>query len=149
VEWDPVASRTMTNARLPVHLAVLAGTSVTLYAVALALVATIQSNGDVAVIDARAPVEAATRSVSLDHDALASRLDETEQAYGAAAAAYDRARPRLDGVESTLDRLSGTVAAVSGTARSLPDRVALPSVTQTVVTRVSSPAHVTTGASGH
>jgi hypothetical protein len=139
----------MTDARRPVHLAVLAGTSVSLYAATLAAVATIQSSSDAAVIDARSPLEAATRTISLDHDALSSRLAQAEDAYGAAAAAYDRTRPQLDGVESTLDRLAGSVAAVSGSARSLPDRVALPSVTQTVVQRASSPAHVSTGPSGH
>jgi len=140
---------TVTDARRPIHLAALAGTSVSIYAATLAVVAAIQSSEDTALIDARAPLEAATRSVSLGHDALSARLDQAENAYGAAASAYDRTRPRLDGVESTLDRLAGSVAAVSGSARSLPDRVALPPVTPTIVTRVSSPAHVTTGASGH
>ena len=139
----------MTDTRRPVHLAVLAGGCVGLYAASLAVVATIQSTADATVIDRRAPVEAATRSVAIDHDALSSRIDRAEDAYRVAAAAYDRARPRLDGVESTLDHLAGTVATVSGSARSLPDRVALTTVTRTIVTRVSSPAHVVTGSSGH
>jgi hypothetical protein len=139
----------MTEIRRPVHLAVLAGTSVSVYAATLAVVATFQSSADATVIDVRAPLDAAARSVSLDHDALSTRLDQAENAFGAAAAAYDRSRLRLDGVESTLERLASSVAAVSGSARSLPDRVALPSVTHTIVTQATAAAHVTTGASGH
>jgi hypothetical protein len=139
----------MTDGRRPIHLAVLAGTSVGVYAATLAAVVAMQSHADATIIEARSPVDAATRSVTLGHDLLMSRLDQLENAYASAAAGYDRARPRLDGVESTLDRLAGSVEAVSGTARSLPDRVALPPISRTIVTRASTPAHATTGASGH
>jgi hypothetical protein len=134
--------------RRPVHLAVLAGASVGVYAATLAAVAGLQSDADSTLIEARSPIEAATRSVGLGDDGLTARLDRAEDEYAAAAAGYDQARPRLDGVESSVDRLAESVQAVTGTARSLPDRIALPPVTRTIVTRATTPAHATTGASG-
>ena len=139
----------MTDARRPIHLAVLGGATVGVYAASLAVVTALQSAADARAMDARAPLDVATRSMAADHDELDRRLDLAESAYGTLAAAYDRARPTLDGVDSSLDRLSGAVSAVSGSARSLPDRVALPSIAPTIVTRASTSAHVTTGASGH
>lgn len=139
----------MTDARRPTHLAVLLGASAGIYAVSLAGVTALQSSADQALIVARTPVDSATVSVTVGHDALESVLSRADQAYTEAAGRYDRLAPRLDGLETSLDALAGNVAKVSGAAKSLPGRVALPTVTRTVTTRVAAPAtHATTGASG-
>jgi hypothetical protein len=139
----------MTDARRPTHLAVLLGASAGIYAVSLAGVTALQSATDQARIDARAPIDSATLSLSGGHDAIETELDRADRAYAEAAARYDRLGPRLDGLGTSLDALAGTVSQVSGAAKALPGRVSLPKVTRTVTTRVAAPAtHATTGASG-
>ena len=138
----------MTDARRPAHLAVLLGASAGIYAVSLAGVTALQSATDQAVIDDRAPLGAATTSLSGGHDALESDLDRAARAYDDAAAGYDRLGPRLDAMETSLDALAGSVSKVSGAARALPGHVALPPVTRTVTTKAAPVTHATTGASG-
>jgi hypothetical protein len=138
----------MTDARRPTHLAVLLGASAGIYAASLAGVTALQSSADRAIIDARAPLDAATVSLTGGHDALESDLDRADRAYGDAAARYDRLAPRLDGLETSLDTLAGTVTQVSGAAKALPGRVTLPKVTRTVQTKAAPVTHATTGASG-
>ena len=138
----------MTDARRPVHLAVMLGASAGIYAVSLAGVTALQSAADRALIEDRAPLGEATRSLSGGHDGLETDLDRAAREYGAAAASYDRLGPRLDEVETSLDALAGTVSQVSGAARSLPGHVALPAVTRPVSSRPAPVTHATTGASG-
>ena len=138
----------MTDARRPAHLVVLLGASAGMYAVSLAGVTALQAATDRAVIDDRAPLDAATTSLAGGHDALESDLDRATRAYGDAAAGYDRLGPRLDAMEESLDALAGSVSQVSGAALALPAHVALPKVTRTVTTRSAPVTHATTGASG-
>ena len=138
----------MTDPRRPTHLAVLLGASAGIYAVSLAGVTAIQAAADRALIDGRAPLDAATVSLSDGHDTLESDLDRAARAYAEAAARYDRLVPRLDGFETSLDGLAGTVSQVSGAAKALPGRVALPKVTRTVSSKTAPATHATTGASG-
>ena len=136
------------ESRRPVHLAVLAGASAGIYAASLAGVAALQAGSDEALIDARAPLAAATISVSAGLDDLQGALDATTGRYGSAAGRYERMTRRLDALETSLDTLAGRVSTVTGAARALPQHVALPRVTKTLPTRVAPAPHVTTGASG-
>jgi len=137
-----------TEPRHPIHLVVLAGASAGIYAATLAGVAALQAGSDEALIEARAPLAAATTSVSAGLDTIQGALDATAGAYGDAAARYDRLARRLDALETSLDALAGSVSTVTGAAKALPQRVELPRVTRTVSTRVAPATHVTTGASG-
>jgi len=139
---------TMTDARRPVHLVVLLGATAGIYAVSLAGVTALQAAADRALIDDRAPLDATTSSLSAGQDAFQSDLTRAAGAYGDAAASYDRLAPRLDELETSLDTLAGTVSKVSGAAKALPGRVALPTVTRTVITRTAPATHATTRASG-
>jgi len=138
----------MTEPRRPVHLAVLLGASAGIYAVSLAGVAALQSTTDRALIDERAPLDAATTALSGGHDAVETDLEGAVRAYGDAAAGYDGLGPRLDEMETSLDALAGTVSRVTGAARTLPGHVTLPVVPRTVTTRAAPASHATTGASG-
>jgi hypothetical protein len=139
----------MTDARRPLHLAVLLGASAGIYAASLAGVAALQSASDQALIDDRAPLDSATSSLASGHDALDADLARAAQAYSEAAARYDRLTPQLDGMESSLDALAGSVSTVSGAAKALPGHVALPTVTRTITVSARPATHATTGASGH
>ena len=132
----------------PVHLAVLAGASVGIYAASLATVAVLQSSSDGAVIDARSPLDQAIRDLSATNDRMSGDLDRVGRADDAMASAWDQVGPGLDATEAALDGLSVSVTRITGAAGALPDRVALPAVPRTVVTRGATPAHATTGASG-
>lgn len=146
----------MTEARRPVHLAVLLGASAGLYAVSLAGVVMLQSSTDRAVMDDRAPFDLAASALATGHDALDAAVTGADRAYGDAAARYDRLAPRLDAMESSLDSLAGSVAHVSGAAKALPGRIALPKVTRAISTSTSTSTarakapvtHARTGASG-
>ena len=137
-----------TDGPRPVHLAVLAGASVGIYAVSLATVAVLQSSSDAAVIDARSPLDQAIRDLAATNERMATDLDRVARADDVMASAWDQVGPGLDATEATLDSLTASVARITGAAGALPDRVALPAVPRTVVTRGATPAHATTGASG-
>jgi hypothetical protein len=140
---------TMTDARRPVHLAVLVGASAGIYAISLAGVTVLQSSADQALMAERAPLESTIRGVAGGHDALDADLTRAAQDYGDAAGRYDRLAPGLSAMESALDDLAANVADVSGAARALPGHVALPVVTRTVTVAAKRPVtHGTTGASG-
>ena len=138
----------MTDARRPAHLAVLLGASAGIYAVSLAGVTALQSATDQAVIGERAPLGAATSTLSGGHDAVEADLERAARTYGEAAAGYDLLGSRLDEMETALDALAGTVSQVSGAAMALPGHVTLPAVTHTVTNRAAPVSHATTGASG-
>ena len=132
----------------PIHLAVLAGASAGIYAVSLATVAVLQSSSDAAVIDARTPLDQAIRDLSATNDRMATDLDRAGRADDTMASTWDGVGPGLDATEATLDGLSKRVARITGAAGALPDRVAIPAVPRTGVTRGATTAHATTGASG-
>lgn len=137
-----------TDGPRPVHLAVLAGASAGIYAISLATVAVLQSSSDSAVIDARAPLDQAIHEVSATNDRMAGALDRAGRADETLASTWDRVGAGLDATETTLDDLATTVARITGAAGALPDHVAVPAVPRTAVTRGTTPAHATTGASG-
>ncbi len=138
----------MTETRRPVHLAVLVGASAGIYAVSLAGVTLLQSSADLAVIEDRRPLDAATSGLADGHDALGADLTRAAQAYSDAAGRYDRLAPRLADTETSLDALAATVARIGGDAKALPGRVALPKVTRAVSGAKAPVTHATTGASG-
>lgn len=120
----------MVDLRRPPHLAVLLAASAGIYATSLAGVTFLQSAADLALIEDRAPLDAATGSISSDHDSLESDLARAARAYEDALARYDLLGSRLDGMETSLDTLAGSVSVVSGAAQALPGRVSLPRVTR-------------------
>jgi hypothetical protein len=148
--------------RRPPHLVVLLGASAGIYAASLAGVTFLQSSADRALIEDRAPLDAATGSISSDHDSLESDLTRAARAYEDALARYDLLGSRLDGMETSLDTLAGSVSDVSGAAQALPGRVSLPRVTRAssgsgggstsgskAAPRAAAPAtNASTGASG-
>lgn len=64
-----------TDGPRPIHLAVLAGASAGIYAISLAAVAGLQSAGDQATTDERAPLEQAVRELTIANDRLAEDLE--------------------------------------------------------------------------
>ncbi len=143
------ASTAMTDRRLPLHLAVLLGTSTAAYAVSLAGVTALQSGADQAVIDRQAPTEDAAARLGVEHDRLQSDLERSAQAIESVTARYDALATDLSTLESALANHAALMAKVSGAARALPKHVSLPSVTRVVTTTVSKPrVSASTGASG-
>jgi hypothetical protein len=140
----------MTDRRVPLHLAVLLGTSAAAYAVSLAGVTALQSATDQAIADERAPVQDAAARAAAQHDRLASEVERSAAAYAAMAARYDAIAADLADLDASLQGQATLVKKVSGAARALPKQVALPTVSHTTVTvTVSRPrVSASTGASG-
>jgi hypothetical protein len=144
-----IMSPAMTDRRVPLHLAVLLGTSTAAYAVSLAGVAAFQSQADRAAIERQDPSVAAADRLVAGHDQLQSDLDLTAQAFEAAAARYDAIAADLSSLDAALADHAARMAKVSGAARALPQHVSLPSVTRVVTRTVSKPrVSASTGASG-
>ena len=141
---------TMTDARRPLHLAVMVGASTALYAVSIAGVTAIQSNNDQTLMLRQSPAEAAVARLREGHDRLEAAIDRATDDYGRAASGYDALAPQLTDMETSLEQLSGRVTTVSGAARALPGRVSMPAVSRTVPTTTSSKpkTRATTAASG-
>ena len=140
----------MTDARRPLHLAVMIGASTALYAVSMAGVTAIQSNTDRTLIKRQAPTEEAATRLRLGHDRLEAAVSRAADAYGAAAGSYDALTPQLVDMERLLEGLAGRVQTVSGAARALPERASLPAVNRSVVRAATSKPKTAakTGASG-
>jgi uncharacterized protein YlxW (UPF0749 family) len=139
----------MTDARRPVHLAVLFGASAGLYAFSLAGVMALQSSTERATALDRAPVVADLDALEAANDRLTSGVDQASSAYDASSRSYDEITPRLGAAESRLAELAAAVADVQGAARALPTRVALPSVRAATPRTVAAPkVQAKTGASG-
>jgi hypothetical protein len=138
----------MTDARRPIHLAVMVGASTALYAISLAGVTAIQSDADRALMLRQSPAENATARVGKGNDRLEATLGHAADAYTEAAARYDALAPRLDDMETSLEKLAGRVEAVSGAARALPARVSLPSVHRSAPAATRPRTAARTGASG-
>jgi len=141
----------MTDARRPLHLAVMIGASTALYAASMAGVTAIQSNTDRTLILRQTPAEEAVARLREGHDRLEAQISQAADAYSQAAGGYDALTPQLGGMEDSLQRLAGRVQTVSGAARALPGRISLPPVSRTVVrtvTRYKPTTTATTGASG-
>jgi hypothetical protein len=139
----------MTEARRPVHLAVLLGASTAVYAVSLAGVTALQSSADQALVDGQAPAQAAAARLQDGHDRLEADLADAAARYAESAARYDALVGTMASMESSLEAYAGRVSAVTGAARALPARAPMPAITRTVTMTVVKPAvRATTGASG-
>ena len=141
----------MTEARRPVHLAVLVGVSASAYAASLAGVTALQSATDARIAAERAPASHAADVMTSGHDELQASLDAASGAYAIAADRYARLGPRLTDMESSLDALGRRVRKVTGAANALPGHVSasLPRVsTSTKTVTRTKVVHTTTGASG-
>lgn len=140
----------MTDVRRPIHLAVLAGLSVSAYAGSLALVAAIQSSADAALIAERAPIRQIADTISSGHDGLEATLAAATRRYNQMTDRYGELLPKLDGVETSLDTLARTTARVTDSTLTLPTHIKLPPVQAAArVVRAAAPStHATTGASG-
>lgn len=138
----------MTDARRPIHLAVMVGASTALYAISLAGVTAIQSNADRALIVRQSPAEDATARVGRGNDRLERTLTHAADAYSEAAERYDALAPRLEDMETSLELLAGRVKTVSGAARALPGKVSLPTVHRSAPAATRPRTTAKTGASG-
>lgn len=140
----------MTDARRPLHLAVMFGASTALYAISMAGVASIQSKDDHALAARQAPAEKAATRLQEGHDALEARLAAAAAAYARAAAGYDAMASTLETTEAALGEYAGRVGVVSGASKALPNQVSLPKVSSKVVVKTTSrpKTSASTGASG-
>jgi hypothetical protein len=142
------STKTMTDARRPIHIVVMIGASTALYAMSMAGVTAIQSSADRDLIRGRSPAEDAAARLRGGNDRLEMTLTRAADAYADAAARYDALAPQLDGMERSLDTLAGRVEAVGGAARSLPQTVTLPNVPRSAPAVSRPRTSATTGASG-
>ena len=144
-------TRTMTDARRPLHLAVMIGASTALYAASMAGVTAIQSDNDRTLMLRQSPAEAAVTRLRAGHDELEAVIDRAANGYAEAAGGYDALTPGLTDMETSLEQLAGRVKTVSGAARALPRQVSMPVIQRTVVRVVTTSRPKTsakTGASG-
>ena len=137
----------MTDARRPLHLAVMIGASTAVYAASLAAVAAFQSADDRALTERQAPAADAVARLHAGHDRLEATIGQVSDAYDQAAGGYDALAPRLQAAEDALDALAGRVTAVGGAAQALPGHVSLPPISRTVplLTAFSAPALLSSG----
>lgn len=139
----------MTDARRPLHLAVMLGASTALYAGTMAGVALIQSNADRALMERQAPAKDAVARLHGGHDRLETAIGEAADAYARAASRYEALTPTLTDTEASLSDLASRVETIAGAARALPARISLPPITRTVRTTSTRPkTSASTGASG-
>jgi hypothetical protein len=131
------------------HLAVALGLSTGAYAALLAGVTRLQAESEGQLVDQRRPSAAALDALGSAHDALESDLRSASDLYNRYAATYRTTAATLAQIEKSLGTLNTTVRRVEGGSQTLPDRVALPTVSSTVVTVIRPTAHATTGGSGH
>ena len=138
----------MTDARRPVHLAVLVGVSAGAYAAALAGVTALQAGTDASVQAARAPIGRAASTVAAEHDALETALEDAARRYSVLADRYRRSGLHLEAIETSIDVLVARAASVSESAASMPTRFSLPSVRAAPRIAPAPRTHATTRASG-
>lgn len=138
----------MTDARRPVHLAVLLGVSAGAYAAALAGVTALQAGADATLQAARAPIGRAADTVAAEHDALETALEDAARRYSVLADRYRRSGLDLEEIESAIDELVARAASVSESAASMPTRFSLPSVRAAPRIVPAPRTHATTRASG-
>ena len=139
----------MTDARRPLHLAVMLGASTALYAGSMAGVALLQSDADRVLTERQAPAADAVARLHGGHDRLETAIGEAADAYVRAASRYEALTPTLTDTEASLSDLASRVETIAGAARALPARISLPPVTTVVRTTATRPkTSATTGASG-
>ena len=137
------------EARRPIHLAMLVGASVAVYAVSLAGVTVLQSSADRAFIGHQAPTADAVARVRDGHDQLEADLAGAIRHYTDSSARYGALAANLAAMETSLASYAGRVETVSGAARALPGRVTLPKLSQAVASTAAKPrVRASTGASG-
>jgi hypothetical protein len=143
------AKAAMTDARRPLHLAVMLGASTALYAGSMAAVALLQSNADRALTQRQAPAKDAVARLQDGHDRLDAAITAAGDAYSRAVTRYEALTPSLRDTEASLSDLASRVETISGAARALPARITLPPVTRVVRSTSTRPrTSATTGASG-
>jgi hypothetical protein len=139
----------MTDARRPLHLAVMLGASTALYAGSMAGVALLQSDADRVLTERQAPAEDAVARLHGGHDRLEKAISVAADAYARAASRYEALTPTLTDTETSLSDLASRVETIGGAARALPARISLPPITRVVRTTVARPrTSASTGASG-
>jgi len=139
----------MTDARRPLHLAVMLGASTALYAGSMAGVALLQSDADRVLTERQAPAEDAVARLHGGNDRLEASIAAAAYAYARAASRYEALDPGLTETEASLSDLASRVEIISGAARALPARISLPPITRVVRTTVTRPkTSASTGASG-
>lgn len=139
---------TMTDRRLPAHVAVLIGASTAAYAISLAGMTALQSSADQAVIEERAPTDETAARLKSEHDRLQAEIDRSIAVYAASAARFEAVAAGLDSLDTSLEAYAGRMERVTGAARALPGRVSLPAVSRTTTTRAKPATSASTGASG-
>lgn len=140
---------TVTERRVPGHLAILVGVSAGAYAVSLAGVTALQSTSDTRLIAEREPIRLAAEAAAADHQALEAAAKRAADHYAALAARYAGAGAGTADLEGALDGLAARAAALTESTASLPTRFSLPRVRS--APRISSSAprtNATTRASG-
>jgi hypothetical protein len=139
----------MTDARRPLHLAVMLGASTALYAGSMAGVALLQSDADRVLTERQAPAKDAVARLHSGHDRLETTIGQAADAYVRAASRYEALTPTLVAAEESLSDLASRVETIAGAARALPAQISLPPITRVVRTTVTRPkTSATTGASG-
>ena len=107
----------------------LIGASAAICAVTLAGVATLQSEGDAALVAGRAPYVEAVAAAQAANDVLESTLLNLDAQARALANDYAAVGEDVAGYEARLDELAALVADVQGSVAALPTRISLPTVT--------------------
>lgn len=113
----------------PARAGMLIGASAAVYAVTLAGVSMLQSEGDAAIAARRAPFVEAVASVQAGNDALEAALVKIDAEARALTDNYALVGEDVAGYQARLDELAALVADVQGSVAALPTRISLPAVT--------------------
>ena len=141
---------TMTDRRIPSHLAVLIGVSAGAYAVALAGMTALQAGADARLREQREPFRLAAEAVAAEHGELEAAIEAARQRYTATATEYGMTGATITEMEGSLDELAVRAATLLESAASLPTRFSLPAVRAAAPPRQAAPPKTdsTTRASG-
>jgi hypothetical protein len=124
----PAVRRKQAFLSTPARAGMLIGASATIYSVALAGIAAVQSQGDLALAAHNAPyldAAAATRAANDSLEAAIVRIDGEARAL---ADEYAGLGQDMTGYQARLDELAALVAEIQGSVAALPTRISLPSV---------------------
>jgi hypothetical protein len=133
----------------PPHIGVMFGLSTAAYAVTLAGVTALQSGSEAALAAERAPAIARIDTLAAGNQRLADELAAAGATYNSVAAAYSAVGGSLADLEAALGGLATSVKHIDGVSRSLPSKIALPSVGRVSSGGGGAPStSSTTGASG-
>ena len=125
----PAVARKEAVLTTPARAGMLIGLSAAAYAVTLAGVAALQSQGDAEIATRRAPYVEAALQARTANDGLEAALLRVGAQARMLASDYAAAGEDVTAYEARLDKLAVLVAEVQGSAAALPARIKLPSVT--------------------